>query len=31
MPLWLNVVIAVVSVVVVTGIVAFAIDRFNHP
>ena len=30
MPLWLTVSIVVVSVVAVTGAIAYAIDRLNH-
>ena len=30
MPLWLNVTLAVVSVVVVTGVVLYFMDRLNH-
>jgi hypothetical protein len=30
MPLWLNVVLTVTAVVVVTGAIAWLIDRMNH-
>jgi hypothetical protein len=30
MPLWLDVSLAVVSVVIVTGVVAYVLDRLNH-
>jgi hypothetical protein len=30
MPVWLNVCLAVLVVVIVTGVVAYLIDRINH-
>ena len=30
MPLWLDVSLAVVGVVIVTGVVAYMLDRLNH-